>query len=180
MPNITASQNRSGFATKVDPSVASPIRPLTARDQLTALMDEEKSVMRPRTAPAPRRIAPSAPAQPRGSGGYVTGGDGRGGARLVEPRGPSWQAQQGAAMTPITHPMMGGGYTVDPRKLPPHLRPQQSSFVGPMGSMASAGDDVRAGQAAEADTLSTTLDARRKALLLRGLEDGRFAVEGIG
>lgn len=51
-----------------------------------------------------------------------------------------WYSQQAVAMTPVTGFNMGGGYTVDPKKLPPGMRPQQAAMgaMGPSGASLAA------------------------------------------
>lgn len=43
-----------------------------------------------------------------------------------------WYSQQAVAMTPVHGFNMGGGYTIDPNKLPPWMRPKQAEIGAPM------------------------------------------------
>jgi hypothetical protein len=69
-------------------------------------------------------------------------------ARLPVSRGPSWQQMQGVAMTPVgLGPGSIPGMGIDPRKLPPSMRPDAGQLVGPMhstpqGSIAPAEPDA--------------------------------------
>lgn len=138
-PNVTSRYTPTGATLSVDPAAASVIPPLTARDQLQAIIDAEKgpqprSSMR-RATPMPRR-AP-APYLPSGLASMTKGGGGEGGMKAGIT--PTWYASQGAAMRPVgLGPGMIPGMGIDPRFLPPSMRPSGSSFQETAENRANA------------------------------------------
>lgn len=126
-PNIRSFYEGDRSRTEVDGSFP-VIPPLTARDQLMALADQESGDIygaRPRPAPRPTTSKGVAympeVTQTRGGGGE--------GGMLREVNTP-WYSQQGAAMRPVgLGAQMIPGMGIDPRFLPPGMRPGGSQFV---------------------------------------------------
>lgn len=195
MPNITSAIDRTASTTRVDPRVASPMTPMTASGQLQAIIDATKPTAE--RAPIFRQPAPrggsgratTRPGQQRTTSEGLTSqeaarrqGAAAGASEVARMAALDRYEMQrrNAAKRPVTGPNMIGGMIEDPTRLPSRYRAQSSSFGESGPKMASAGDDVRAGQAEEQQLAQNQLGLDRQRMLLKAIEDARFAQEGIG